>query len=39
MLEHYGWGTWAPSMIGFAFAGAVLMLSLWNAQPKRAPSH
>src|SRR6266850_1717822 len=33
MLDRYGWGAWAPSMIGFAGIGAVLMLALWNARP------
>ncbi len=39
LLQHYGWGVWAPSMIGFSFAGAVLMLSLWNARPARSSAH
>jgi OPA family glycerol-3-phosphate transporter-like MFS transporter len=34
MLEHYGWGAWGPSMIGFSAVGAVLMLALWNARPR-----
>lgn len=34
LLEHFGWGTWGPSMIGFSVIGAVLMLALWNARPK-----
>jgi OPA family glycerol-3-phosphate transporter-like MFS transporter len=34
MLESFGWGTWGPSMIGFAVIGAVLMLKLWNVVPK-----
>jgi OPA family glycerol-3-phosphate transporter-like MFS transporter len=34
MLDRYGWGAWAPSMIGFAGIGAVLMLVLWNARPR-----
>ncbi len=34
MLEHFGWGSWGPSMIGFAGVGAVLMLFLWNARPR-----
>jgi MFS transporter, OPA family, glycerol-3-phosphate transporter len=34
MLEHFGWSAWGPSMIGFAFVGALLMLTLWNARPK-----
>lgn len=34
MLERFGWGSWGPSMIGFSFIGAVLMLCLWNARPK-----
>jgi OPA family glycerol-3-phosphate transporter-like MFS transporter len=35
LLDRYGWGAWAPSMIGFAAIGAVLMLLLWNARPTR----
>jgi OPA family glycerol-3-phosphate transporter-like MFS transporter len=34
LIDRYGWGSWAPSMIGFAAVGAVLMLTLWNARPK-----
>ncbi|MGZ3460788.1 MAG: MFS transporter [Archangium sp.] len=34
MLDHFGWGAWGPSMIGFSVIGAVLMLTLWNARPK-----
>jgi OPA family glycerol-3-phosphate transporter-like MFS transporter len=34
LLDRYGWNAWAPSMIGFAVIGAVLMLTLWNARPK-----
>jgi OPA family glycerol-3-phosphate transporter-like MFS transporter len=34
LLDRYGWDAWAPSMIGFAGIGAVLMLILWNARPK-----
>jgi len=34
MLDRYGWGSWAPSMIGFSAIGAILMLALWNAQPR-----
>jgi OPA family glycerol-3-phosphate transporter-like MFS transporter len=35
LLEHFGWGIWGPSMIGFAVVGAVLMLKLWNVVPSR----
>ena len=35
MLEHFGWGTWGPSMIGFSVIGAVLMIKLWNAVPAK----
>lgn len=35
LLDNFGWGTWAPSMIGFSFIGLILMLKLWNARPKR----
>ncbi|MBI3535165.1 MAG: MFS transporter [Deltaproteobacteria bacterium] len=34
LLDHFGWGSWGPSMIGFSVVGAVLMLVLWNARPK-----
>ena len=34
LLDKHGWGTWGPSMIGFAAVGAVLMLVLWNARPR-----
>ena len=34
LLDNFGWGAWSPSMIGFAFIGALLMLKLWNARPK-----
>jgi OPA family glycerol-3-phosphate transporter-like MFS transporter len=33
LLDRFGWTAWAPSMIGFSAAGAVLMLFLWNARP------
>jgi MFS transporter, OPA family, glycerol-3-phosphate transporter len=36
MLESWGWGTWAPSMIGFSLIGALLMMKLWNAVPTKA---
>ena len=35
LVDLKGWGAWAPSMVGFAAIGAVLMLFLWNARPKR----
>jgi MFS transporter, OPA family, glycerol-3-phosphate transporter len=34
LLDRFGWGAWAPSMIGFAAVGALIMLALWNARPK-----
>jgi OPA family glycerol-3-phosphate transporter-like MFS transporter len=34
LLDRYGWGSWAPSMIGFSAIGAILMLFLWNARPR-----
>ena len=34
LIDLYGWGVWAPSMVGFAGVGAVLMLVLWNARPR-----
>jgi OPA family glycerol-3-phosphate transporter-like MFS transporter len=39
LLEHYGWGTWGPTMIGFSAVGAILMLFLWNARPKTNVAH
>jgi OPA family glycerol-3-phosphate transporter-like MFS transporter len=33
LLDRFGWGVWAPSMIGFAAIGALIMLALWNARP------
>ncbi len=35
LVDKYGWGAWAPSMIGFAAIGGVLMLTLWNARPRK----
>lgn len=35
LLDKYGWGIWGPSMIGFSFIGAILMLKLWNAVPNK----
>ena len=34
LVDLYSWDVWAPSMIGFAGVGAVLMLVLWNARPR-----
>jgi OPA family glycerol-3-phosphate transporter-like MFS transporter len=39
VLENYGWGAWAPSMIGFSAIGGIIMLFLWNARPKASASH
>lgn len=39
LLDNYGWGSWSPSMIGFAAVGAILMLFLWNAKPKPRGGH
>ncbi|MBI1860291.1 MAG: MFS transporter [Deltaproteobacteria bacterium] len=39
MLDHLGWGSWGPSMIGFSAIGAVLMIVLWNARPKTNAAH
>lgn len=39
LLEKYGWESWGTSMIGFAFVGMVLMLTLWNARPKSGGGH
>jgi len=34
LLEHLGWGSWAPSMIIFSLIGLILMLRLWNVYPQ-----
>jgi len=39
LIQHYGWGVWAPSMIGFSVIGAILMLTIWNARPGRSVAH
>ncbi len=39
LLDNFGWGAWGPSMIGFSAIGAILMLKLWNATPKRSGAH
>jgi OPA family glycerol-3-phosphate transporter-like MFS transporter len=39
LLERFGWVVWGPSMIGFSFIGAILMLRLWNAVPRAVPCH
>jgi OPA family glycerol-3-phosphate transporter-like MFS transporter len=35
LIDAYGWGAWGSGMIGFAAIGGVLMLTLWNARPRR----
>jgi MFS transporter, OPA family, glycerol-3-phosphate transporter len=39
LLEHFGWGAWGPSMIGFAMVGAILMIFLWNVVPQSRSAH
>jgi MFS transporter, OPA family, glycerol-3-phosphate transporter len=39
LVDRFGWGSWAPSLIGFAAIGAVLMLFLWNARPRASGGH
>lgn len=39
VIEKFGWGAWAPSMIGFAILGGLLMLPLWNARPRKGGGH
>lgn len=39
LLDHFGWGAWGPSMIGFASVGAILMLILWDARPRTGGGH
>lgn len=38
VLDRFGWGSWGPSMIGFALIGAILMVYFWNARPEVKPS-
>jgi len=35
LIDKYGWVAWSPSMVGFAAIGAILMLFLWNARPRK----
>ncbi|MGB2867295.1 MAG: MFS transporter [Bacteroidota bacterium] len=35
MLQTWGWGVWAPGMIGFAMIGAILMVRLWKVVPQK----
>lgn len=39
LVKSLGWAYWAPSMIGFAVVGALIMAALWNARPKSAAAH
>ncbi|HTE52719.1 MAG TPA: MFS transporter [Kofleriaceae bacterium] len=39
LIDSFGWGSWAPSMIGFSVIGALLMVPLWNARPRRSGGH
>lgn len=39
LLDRFGWSAWAPGMVGFSAIGAVLMLVLWNARPRRTDGH
>ena len=39
LIDRFGWSAWAPSMIGFAVIGGLLMLPLWNARPRRGGAH
>jgi OPA family glycerol-3-phosphate transporter-like MFS transporter len=38
LLDRFGWGAWAPSMIGFSLIGLILMAFLWNARPNATPT-
>ena len=38
VLDHLGWGSWGPSMIGFSMIGFIIMIILWNARPAEVPS-
>lgn len=35
LLDTYGWDAWGPSMIGFAALGGILMLTIFNATPRK----
>jgi MFS transporter, OPA family, glycerol-3-phosphate transporter len=35
ILDVYHWKAWTPSLIPFSVIGAILMLTLWNAKPRR----
>jgi OPA family glycerol-3-phosphate transporter-like MFS transporter len=39
MLDRFGWGSWGPSMIGFAAVGVIIMLIFWNARPNTQSAH
>jgi MFS transporter, OPA family, glycerol-3-phosphate transporter len=39
LTDRFGWGTWAPSLIGFAAIGAILVAFLWNAKPRSSGGH
>jgi len=39
ILDKYGWRVWTPCLVPFSIVGAVLMLGLWNAKPKRGAAH
>ncbi len=39
LLDKYHWSVWTPSLLPFAAIGALVMLTLWNARPKRAAAH
>jgi OPA family glycerol-3-phosphate transporter-like MFS transporter len=36
VLKRWSWGVWTPTLIPFSIVGGLLMLTLWNAKPKRA---
>ena len=36
LVDKFGWGSWAMSLIGFSLVAAILMASIWNAKPKPA---
>jgi OPA family glycerol-3-phosphate transporter-like MFS transporter len=39
VLKRWSWGVWTPTLIPFSIVGGLLMLTLWNAKPKRAAAH
>jgi OPA family glycerol-3-phosphate transporter-like MFS transporter len=39
LLDKFHWKVWTPSLLPFSAIGALVMLTLWNAKPKRGGAH